>query len=71
MPIAVIINTAATHVTANSTASISSSIPVLVEFSINEPGAGKTNATNSSELLGVRSRLLTVQGHLCVVIYIR
>lgn len=70
MPIAVIINTAATHVTANSTASISSSIPVLVEFSINEPG-GKTNATNSSELLGVRSRLLTVQGHLCVVIYIR
>lgn len=70
MPIAVIINTAATHVTANSTASISPSIPVLVEFSINEPG-GKTNATNSSELLGVRSRLLTVQGHLCVVIYIR
>lgn len=71
MPIAVIINTAATHVTANSTASISSSIPVLVEFSINEPG-GKTNATNnSSELLGVRPRLLTVQGHLCVVIYIR
>ena len=70
MPIAVIINTAATHVTANSTASISSSIPVLVEFAINEPG-GKTNATNSSELLGVRPRLLTVQGHLCVVIYIR
>lgn len=70
MPIAVIINTAATHVTANSTASISSSIPVLVEFAINEPG-GKTNATNSSEKLGVRSRLLTVQGHLCVVIYIR
>lgn len=70
MPIAVIINTAATHVTANSTASISSSIPVLVEFAINEPG-GKTNATNSSEILGVRSRLLTVQEHLCVVIYIR
>ena len=37
MPIAVIINAAATHVTANSIASISSSIPELVEFSITSP----------------------------------